>query len=410
MTSPCRVFLTRHGEAAMPDEQGRILNYGDAPLTERGRRQARDLGRLLDDVPIDAVFCSDLARARQTAEEIVAGRDVPVVVEPLLREVDIGAFEGISMPELRGLDPRFIPWLEIAFAGRFPHARFCIPSDLSFPDGESVDVMFRRVKPAFLRIARAWQGRTVVVVSHAWLTQALISHVTGTGLPTYYRFAGANAVMTMAEVDPGGEGVLHVLNGNADLATVSGGRVRPVLEEMEQDWGAAARLGAGPERILGDLASTTRVWLIGHGQADEGRVRRVADWLTGFPIDAVHAADEPVSARAASEVVSGRDAGIHLEPGLLGVQDRLAATFLRIVEERLGGAVALVAPATIVQRLICHVLESDMGLGGRFPLVPGALTVAEVGADGRGILEMLNGRLSVGEVAGGRLLRTSTVP
>jgi broad specificity phosphatase PhoE len=273
--------------------------------------------------------------------------------------------------------------------------------------------MFRRAKPAFLRIASEWQGRTVVVVSHAWMTQALISHVTGTGLPTYFRFAGANAVMTMAEVDPGGEGALHVLNGNADLATVSGGRVRPFhppLEEAEQDWGAAARLGAGPERILGDLASSTRVWLIGHGNADDGRVRRVADRLTGLPIDAVHAADEPTSARAASDVGSGRDAGIHVEPGLLGVQDGLAATFQRIVEEGLGGAVALVAPATVVQRLICHVLESDMNRGGRFPLVPGALTVAEVGRDGRGILEMLNGRLSVGEVAGGRLLRTSTVP
>jgi broad specificity phosphatase PhoE len=426
---PCRVFLTRHGEAAMPDEQGRILNYSDAPLTDRGRTQARDVGRLLEKVPVDAIFSSDLARARQTAEEIAGDRDIPVVVKPALREVDIGAFEGISLPELRGIHPQFIPWLEIAFAGRFPSADFCIPADLSFPGGESVEEMFRRVKPAFLEIAREWQGRTVVVVSHAWLTQSLICHVTGTDLHSYFRFAGANAVLTMAEVNPLGEGLLHVLNGNADLPTVSGGRVRPSdrgLEDGRQGWSAAARLGAGQERVVNDLSSTTRLWLIGHGEkgsagdgsgdgrvperltdGERSRARRLAERLMEYPIEAVHAADLERSVESASEVAAGRPMDVRVEPGLLDGGDAPIGTFHRIVGDGLGRTIALVAPGRVVQQLICRIVASDPSCGTRFPITFGTVTLVEVGEDGRGVLEMLNGRWDVEEVAGGRLLPAS---
>ena len=60
----------------MPDEQGQIWSYSEAALTEAGRRRATELASVLEPVRIDAVYSSDLRRARETAETIAKERVV----------------------------------------------------------------------------------------------------------------------------------------------------------------------------------------------------------------------------------------------------------------------------------------------------------------------------------------------
>ena len=92
------LLLVRHGETDW-NAEGRLQGHTDRPLNDYGRRQARELAERLAGEQVDAVYASDLVRARETAE-IVAGRlGLPVGVDPDLREKDWGTWEGLTGDE-----------------------------------------------------------------------------------------------------------------------------------------------------------------------------------------------------------------------------------------------------------------------------------------------------------------------
>jgi broad specificity phosphatase PhoE len=262
-TASCRMFLLRHGRAEMPDEHGRVWNYSDAALADAGRRRAAELGAALSSVPLDAVFTSDLRRARETAEAIASPQAAPVVPDARLRELNIGDFEGMTLPRLRQIDGRFLPWLEIYFEGRHAGPDFHVPADLAWPGGESVAGTHRRTLPAFLDIAREWQGRTVAVCTHAYVLQAFLCHVVDLDVSQYWTFAGLNASLTLVEVGPDGRGVVRTLNGDLGLDMLVNGRLPLRGQEEMRSAGDSPKSGPGS----GDLRSTCRVFLARHGQS-----------------------------------------------------------------------------------------------------------------------------------------------
>jgi probable phosphoglycerate mutase len=142
------LLLARHGETDW-NREGRWQGWADPPLNDRGREQAGELAEQLRRVPFDAVYSSDLRRAHETAE-IVAGPGVPVVVDPDLREIDIGSWSGLTHEQIRE---------------RFP--------DGTRPDGETRDHHAARVRAAVERIARANLGRRILVVTHGGTLRAV---------------------------------------------------------------------------------------------------------------------------------------------------------------------------------------------------------------------------------------------
>jgi broad specificity phosphatase PhoE len=145
-----RLLLARHGETDWNRER-RWQGLADTALNEVGRRQARALAEELAAEPPDAVYTSDLARARETAEIVADALRLPVVVDDRLREVDVGAWSGLTAVEI-----------ETRFPGK------------SRP-GESAEAMGARVIEALLEIAGSHDGGRVLVVTHggpmraAWL-------------------------------------------------------------------------------------------------------------------------------------------------------------------------------------------------------------------------------------------------
>ena len=92
------LLLVRHGETDW-NAEGRLQGHTDRPLNDYGRRQAARLAEELADEEFDAVYASDLARARETAE-IVGGRlGLTVVLDPDLREKNWGSWEGLTSAE-----------------------------------------------------------------------------------------------------------------------------------------------------------------------------------------------------------------------------------------------------------------------------------------------------------------------
>jgi probable phosphoglycerate mutase len=143
-----RLFvLTRHAHSTL-NVEGRI--NGDpsvpVPLTEQGRKEAHRLGSQLAQLPLELCVHTRFARTRETADEILRGRDVPSVVEPLLDDIDVGELEGATIADYR--------------AWKREHTR----AD-PFPGGESLDDAARRYVRAFTRLL-ARTEQTILVVCH----------------------------------------------------------------------------------------------------------------------------------------------------------------------------------------------------------------------------------------------------
>jgi broad specificity phosphatase PhoE len=228
----CRVFLVRHGQSMVVEAGGQVWSHHPIGLTPHGRAQAARAGRQLRDAPLSAIYTSDLTRAVDTAEAIAGPHGLAPIVDESLREVGLGEFEGMTLARVRELgDARFIPWLDVTFNQAFPGQDFHHPADLSFPDGESILSVHTRARAGFGRLAATHQGETIAVVSHTWVIQPLLAHLTGGDPRRYYAFGMRYATMSLASVGSEGRGSLVALNADLDLAEVAGGRLSKAAEE-----------------------------------------------------------------------------------------------------------------------------------------------------------------------------------
>ena len=92
------LLLVRHGETDW-NAEGRLQGHTDRPLSDYGRGQARRLAEELEGEELEAIYSSDLARARETAEIVGVRLGLRVALEPDLREKDWGTWEGLSAVE-----------------------------------------------------------------------------------------------------------------------------------------------------------------------------------------------------------------------------------------------------------------------------------------------------------------------
>ncbi len=139
--------LTRHAESVLNHE--RRVN-GDpsrpVPLTPVGRLQAEQLGSQLAHLPLEAVVHTRFSRTRETAELSLLGREIPLLVEPDLDDVDVGELEGYPLDRYREIKHHL--------GRREP-----------FPGGESLDAAARRFARGFASLL-ATPYRAVLVVCH----------------------------------------------------------------------------------------------------------------------------------------------------------------------------------------------------------------------------------------------------
>ncbi len=95
-----RIYLIRHGSVEFPGNIRRCIGVTDLPLSERGRRQARELKRYFENLPVCAVYSSKLVRAAETAR-ILAGEAIPVIEREDLREIFMGEWENVPLADLK---------------------------------------------------------------------------------------------------------------------------------------------------------------------------------------------------------------------------------------------------------------------------------------------------------------------
>jgi probable phosphoglycerate mutase len=111
------IYLARHGETAW-SLTGQHTGLTDLPLTERGERNARQLGERLRGLTFAKVYTSPLQRARRTCE--LAGFGAAAEVDPDLVEWDYGQYEGLRTAEIRVKHPGWLLFRDGVPGGESP--------------------------------------------------------------------------------------------------------------------------------------------------------------------------------------------------------------------------------------------------------------------------------------------------
>ena len=163
---PTVIYLLRHGEVVLAETR-RFIGHLDVPLSAGGEAQCAAQARRLAAAPLQAIYSSDLARARRSGEIIGAPHGLRPEPLPALREMAMGRWEGLTADEIRAREPRaFADWM--ASVGEF-----------AFPEGESVPDLVARAGAAFDCIVSTAAQRTIAIVAHGGTNRALLCRALG---------------------------------------------------------------------------------------------------------------------------------------------------------------------------------------------------------------------------------------
>jgi len=205
-----RLILVRHGQT----EWNRLRRYqgqSDIELNETGLKQAQQAAKQLAHEKIKAIYCSDLKRARQTAEIIASKHNLTDTIHesPLLREMSFGDYEGLTFEEM---GPKF----QLIFSAA-PSWRSIGPNVRS-PNGESIADLAARVKQ-FTRemLSKHAPDETIIIVAHGGPLQVLICQLLEIGLDHWWQIRLSGASISIVETYPQGTSVV-LLNGVSHLA------------------------------------------------------------------------------------------------------------------------------------------------------------------------------------------------
>lgn len=155
-----RLLLVRHGESTW-NAHRQLQGQADAPLSDRGRRQAARLAALIRDLAPTRIVCSDLSRTRETAE--ILGH-ASAIRDRRWREIDVGEWTAASLDDLRRDQPdAFSGWR----AGTYTP-----------PGGENWQSFCARIRGALEELADP-PGATALVVTHGGVIRAACALLVG---------------------------------------------------------------------------------------------------------------------------------------------------------------------------------------------------------------------------------------
>ena len=180
------LLIVRHAETEW-NAVGRIQGHTDIGLSEKGAEQARSLGVRLAGLSIDAAYSSDLKRTSETAKIALGGRDIVLNETPMLREYHKGAFEGLTLPEIKAQFPEEYPrYLE---------------KDLDYAPkgGESTREVSARMAKIIGQIKADHLNETVLLVSHGGVLRAAMVSLLGMPLEGNWSFVFGNCGLTTVD-------------------------------------------------------------------------------------------------------------------------------------------------------------------------------------------------------------------
>ncbi|MBP5248698.1 MAG: histidine phosphatase family protein [Lachnospiraceae bacterium] len=157
------LYIMRHGITDW-NKARKLQGRTDIPLNDEGRAMARAAAEEYRDLRLDVCYCSPLKRARETAEILLKGRDVPIIPDDRLMEMGFGEYEGLA-------DSYKIPDCPINLLFQSPEKY-----KKSIGGAETFDELFARTGSFLKEIAEPLleQGKDVLIVGHGAMNSCII--------------------------------------------------------------------------------------------------------------------------------------------------------------------------------------------------------------------------------------------
>ena len=207
-----QIYIVRHGETEW-NAEGRIQGHTDINLSDLGRQQAQSVARRLEQVSFSAAYCSDLNRARETAEIILGRSGTPLHPTLQLREYHKGVFEGLTVNE---------------YSKKFPDQyQASLVNDLDFAPngGESMRETSLRMAKFVQETIPQHLDDTVLIVGHGGSLRSLIVALMDLPLEANWKFVMGNCAVSVLYTYSNNT-VLHLYNDTGHLQSISTGAAR----------------------------------------------------------------------------------------------------------------------------------------------------------------------------------------
>ena len=201
-----RIYLVRHGQVEGHEEK-RYNGHTNVSLTQLGREQSDRVCDSLIDLPLDAVYSSDLDRSRYCAELIAAAHDLTVSAHESLRELNIGDWEGRTWAELQETYPD--DW----------QARLRDLVNFQVPGGESLQDAADRIRPTIQKIIENHPDGDVALVAHGGANRIILLDAIGAPLEQAFSIEQDYGCLNIIDYFADGNSVVKLLNGTAHQET-----------------------------------------------------------------------------------------------------------------------------------------------------------------------------------------------
>jgi alpha-ribazole phosphatase len=193
-----RVHLIRHGEV---EGANRYNGHRDVALTARGVEQYHELKPRLDPDRISACYTSDLIRTVRGGEILGPYLGVEPVKVRELRELNCGAWQGLSLAEIQAERPD--EWA----------SRLSDLVNFRAPGGESLGDLAARVLPALAAIIDRHRGEEVLVVAHGGVNRVILMDAIGAPLASMFSIEQQYCALNIIDYYADGNTVVKLANG-----------------------------------------------------------------------------------------------------------------------------------------------------------------------------------------------------
>ena len=179
------LYIMRHGKTEWNAEH-KLQGRTDIPLCEEGRQMAKNAHEEYKDVHFDVCYCSPLCRARETAQLLLEGRNVPVITDERLIEMSFGIYEG---------KPYSFDDCDSPVDVLFTHPEMY---KTPFEGAESFEQLFARTGEFLKQIAMPLvrEGKDVLIVGHGAMNSSIVCQVKNIPIVKFWSAGIENCKLT----------------------------------------------------------------------------------------------------------------------------------------------------------------------------------------------------------------------
>lgn len=183
-----KLILVRHG-TTICNESGAMSGLTDSILSEKGKIQGEKLAEYLKDEKIEKIYVTPFSRTKETIKKLAEIKMIQVEETKNLNEINFGDFEGLSFKIIK---EKYAEEVEKMINEGFKY---------KYPNGESLEETFVRVKNEMKRIISENENSTVLICSHGGTIRNIISYLLSDDYKYHWNFRIDNCSITEIEID-----------------------------------------------------------------------------------------------------------------------------------------------------------------------------------------------------------------